>query len=198
MARAVKKTTTSPKATAKTTAKATKKAVSRAAAPAKPAKVAAKTAAKSTAKPVSKLATVSKATATRAKAVKSATRAAPTPKVVAKTTPAAVAIMPANGLHGLSPDSLEMKKKELIDKVVLRSGIKKKDAKPVVEAMLAVLGETLGDGRALNLQPLGKVKINRMKQVAKDRVIICKIRQSGRVISDAEKSTETPIAGAAE
>ncbi|MDQ7069333.1 MAG: HU family DNA-binding protein [Rhodobacterales bacterium] len=180
MARAVKKTNTSPKTATKTTAKVTKKAASRPATPVKS---------------VSKSATVSKATATRAKAVKSATRAAPTPKVVAKTTPAAVAIMPA---HGVSPDSLEMKKKELIDKVVLRSGIKKKDAKPVVEAMLAVLGETLGDGRALNLQPLGKVKINRMKQVAKDRVIICKIRQSGRVISEAEKSTETPIAGAAE
>lgn len=75
-----------------------------------------------------------------------------------------------------------MKKKELIDKVVLRSGIKKKDAKPVVEAMLAVLGEALAEERTLNLQPLGKVKINRTKMVGNDKVIICKLRQSGRAL----------------
>ena len=68
----------------------------------------------------------------------------------------------------------------------------------VVEAMLAVLGEALADGRTLNLQPLGKVKINRMKQVAKDRVIICKIRQSGRAKADIKNPLKTPLAGAAE
>ena len=56
-----------------------------------------------------------------------------------------------------------LKKKELINTVVERSGIKKKDAKPVIEAMLAVLGQTLAEGREMNLQPLGKIKINRAK-----------------------------------
>lgn len=106
----------------------------------------------------------SKPSAIKAAAVKSATSAAPTPKIVSSSPTKEV--------------NLEMKKKELIDKVVLRSGIKKKDAKPVVEAMLAILGETLGEGRELNLQPLGKMKINRMKQVAQNRIIICKLRQS--------------------
>jgi len=45
----------------------------------------------------------------------------------------------------------DLRKKALIDLVVARSGTKKKDAKPVVEAMLAVLGETIGAGRELNL-----------------------------------------------
>lgn len=78
----------------------------------------------------------------------------------------------------------EMKKKELIDAVVSRSGIKKKDAKPVVEAMLAVLGEALADSRELNLKPFGKVKVNRAKEVPNGKVIIAKIRQ-----------TKVPVAG---
>ena len=72
----------------------------------------------------------------------------------------------------------EMKKKELIDAVVSRSGIKKKDAKPVVEAMLAVLGEALADSRELNLKPFGKVKVNRTKEVPNGKVIIAKVRQT--------------------
>ena len=54
-----------------------------------------------------------------------------------------------------------MRKKELIDLVVERSGLKKKDAKPIVEATLAILGEALAEARELNLQPLGKVKVRR-------------------------------------
>ncbi len=72
----------------------------------------------------------------------------------------------------------DMKKKELIDLVVERSDIKKKFAKPVVEAMLAVLGETIAEGRELNLQPLGKLRINRAEEKSNGRVIVCKIRQS--------------------
>lgn len=71
-----------------------------------------------------------------------------------------------------------MRKKELIDLVVERSGIKKKDAKPVVEATLAILGEALADTRELNLQPLGKVKVRREKQMPNGRVLVTKIRQS--------------------
>jgi nucleoid DNA-binding protein len=71
-----------------------------------------------------------------------------------------------------------MRKKELIDLVVERSGIKKKDAKPVVEATLAILGEALAETRELNLQPLGKVKVRREKLMPNGRVLVTKIRQS--------------------
>ena len=72
----------------------------------------------------------------------------------------------------------DMKKKELIDLVVERSDIKKKFAKPVVEAMLAVLGEAIAEGRELNLQPLGKLRIYRAEEKSNGRVIVCKIRLS--------------------
>lgn len=70
-----------------------------------------------------------------------------------------------------------MRKKELIDQVVKRSGIKKKDAKPVVESMLSVLGEALADNRELVLPPFGKVKVRREKQMPNGRVMVVKVRQ---------------------
>lgn len=72
-----------------------------------------------------------------------------------------------------------MKKRDLLEKVVKRSGIKKKDAKPVVEAMLAVMGEALAEGRELNLPPFGKLKTNRIKDTGNARILNCKLRQGG-------------------
>ncbi|GAA6187007.1 HU family DNA-binding protein [Litorivita sp. NS0012-18] len=71
-----------------------------------------------------------------------------------------------------------LQKKELLEAVVARSGVKKKDAKPVVEAMMAVMGEALGEGREWELQPLGKFKINRIKDSGNGRVIIGRLRRS--------------------
>ncbi|WP_299881964.1 HU family DNA-binding protein [uncultured Sulfitobacter sp.] len=72
----------------------------------------------------------------------------------------------------------ELRKKELIDDVVARSGIKKKDAKPVVEATLAALGDALAEKRELVLPPLGKLKVRREKDMPNARVFTAKIRQS--------------------
>jgi len=91
----------------------------------------------------------------------------------------------------------DLRKKELIDLVVERSGIKKKDAKPVVEAMLAVLGETIGAGRELNLQPLGKLRINRSEERSNGRIIVCKLRQNAAATENslmADKSSDSPLA----
>lgn len=114
-------------------------------------------------------------------AAKTAPVPPPAPRVVAVATPVVAAP--------------ELRKKELIDAVVERSGIKKKDAKPVIEAMLAVLGETVSKGRELNLQPLGKLKINRTEEKANARVIACRLRQSLSVSPDAGSGTSAnPLA----
>ncbi|WP_138923519.1 HU family DNA-binding protein [Sulfitobacter sp. BSw21498] len=70
-----------------------------------------------------------------------------------------------------------MRKKELIDTVVERSGVKKRDAKPVVEAMLSVLGEALSDSRELNLLPFGKLKVINEKELKNGKMIRVKVRQ---------------------
>lgn len=91
----------------------------------------------------------------------------------------------------------EMKKQELVEKVVRRSGLKKRDVKPVVEAMLAVMGDALADGREFNIEPLGKLMINRVKHTAKHRISVLKLRQKTARPAD-EKDDQDPLAPAAE
>ena len=123
---------------------------------------------------------LSTAKTNKAAAAMSAVSSQPKPVVVTEKTP--VVSDPA------------LKKKELIDSVTELSGVKRKDAKPVVEAMLAFLGQSLAEGREMNLQPLGKIKINRAKDVQGGEVLIAKIRQSNRV----PKAPSDPVVKAAE
>jgi len=69
-----------------------------------------------------------------------------------------------------------IKKPELIDRVVAETGMKKKDVKPVVEAMLAVLGRTLADGEEITAPPMGKLMIKRVKDTANAKVMTLKLR----------------------
>ena len=73
--------------------------------------------------------------------------------------------------------SNELRKKELFELVVERSGMKKKDVKPVVEAMLAVLGGAWAEQREMNLPPLGKIKVQRGKELPDGRALVLKLRQ---------------------
>jgi DNA-binding protein HU-alpha len=88
----------------------------------------------------------------------------------------------------------ELRKKELIDTVVARSGIKKRDAKPVIEAMLAVLGENVAEGREINIAPMGKIKVTRIKRTTKAQVITMRLRRN----ENQQQEEVDPIAQAAE
>ena len=66
----------------------------------------------------------------------------------------------------VSPDDADanlMKKPELLDEVVLRTNLKKRDVKPTVEAALAVIGDALRDGAEINIPPLGKLRVVKSK-----------------------------------
>ncbi len=80
--------------------------------------------------------------------------------------------------------SPELKKRELVDLVAARSGIKKRDVKPVVEAMMLVLGDAIGEGRDINLQPLGKIKVTRIKNANNGKVLTARIRQSSNSVEE--------------
>lgn len=123
----------------------------------------------------SKTTTTSKTRASTAKT--RASTAKPTPTVVTETTP--------------EVSGPELKKKELVDLVIEKSGVKKKFAKPAVEAALAVLGEALGAGREVNIQPMGKIKINRAKEISSGRVIVAKIRQSTQAMEAAAENDDS-------
>lgn len=158
-----------------TTSKAKPKPAARKAASARKPSAGPRAAASKTQKPVATKSSVAAAAPDSAGAV---------PTVVKVTAPV---VAPA-----------DMKKKELIGLVVERSGAKKKDAKPVVEAMLAVLGESLASGRELNLAPLGKLRINRVEDKANGRVIVCKLRQPKDTGTGPDNPPNDPLAEAAE
>jgi DNA-binding protein HU-alpha len=103
------------------------------------------------------------------------------PSKAAAVTPVAAVAVPPKVVRDIAPvvAGPEMKTKDLIDKVVKRAGVKKKDAKTVVEAMLAVLGEALDEGRELVVQPLGRIKVVRVKDTGNGRVLVCRVRQGG-------------------
>ena len=154
----------------------------------------------------------SKPRSTSAKAAKPAKTVTRTvTRTAAKTKAApAPAMSQAKGASGsmlkaAADTQKELKKRELIDAVVERSGVRKKYAKPAVEAMIDILGEAISEGRELNLQPLGKITRKRTKDTANARVTMARIRQSKAAgpafdpadKADAGKSKET-VADAAE
>lgn len=96
-------------------------------------------------------------------------------------------------------------KRELIDLVVAASGIKKKAAKPVIEAMLKELGDALSRGETLNLQPFGKANVKRHKDLENAEIIELRLRRSKLALKAAEAhglgtpgTPKDPLAEAAE
>ncbi|MDF0600076.1 HU family DNA-binding protein [Psychromarinibacter sp. C21-152] len=91
-----------------------------------------------------------------------------------------------------------MGKRELVDRVVSASGIKKRAAKPVVEAMLKELGDALSRGETLNLQPFGKGIVKQLKDLDNAEVVELRLRRSKLAVQAAETQATDPLAEAAE
>jgi DNA-binding protein HU-alpha len=117
-----------------------------------------------------------------AKAASSAKAKPPAPAVVTESQPVALAA--------------ELKKRELLELVLKKTDVKKKFAKPVVDAMIEVLGEAIAEGRSLNLQSMGKVLPQRTKDAGKNRVIVARIRQSKEAVEASAKSGVSDTAAA--
>ena len=83
-----------------------------------------------------------------------------------------------------------VKKKDFVDRAVLRSGVKKADARTAIEAALAVLAEALERGEDLVLPPLGRLKVTRAKVGPKGKQLILKL--------SLPKNEENALQGVAE
>jgi len=126
-----------------------------------------------------KAVTKSAASAAKPAIKKTTATSAPPVSAVAGNTPISAKTATPSVVNTPQPVVLGpmLRKKELIEKVVDRAGIKKKDAKPVIEAMLAVLGEALTEHREINLPELGRIKVRKEKILPNGRMMITKIRQ---------------------
>ncbi len=91
------------------------------------------------------------------KTTKTAVTTAKTPE----TTPQAAPQSPVAPQASAEP----IKKPQILDEVVARTNLKKRDVKPAVEAAMAVIGEALREGKELNLPPLGKLRVVKSKDL---------------------------------
>lgn len=85
-----------------------------------------------------------------------------------------------------------MRKKEIIDEVVLRSGLKKRDVKPVLDSILAVMGDAIGEGREMVLQPFGRLKVHRQKTTPKKKIFFAKVHQNAAPSISGPKMDTAP------
>lgn len=69
-------------------------------------------------------------------------------------------------------------KKHLIEKVARRSGLRKNEVRPVLDALLEVIGGNLAEDTQMVLQPLGKIMVKQAKDADGAVVYTCKIRRS--------------------
>jgi nucleoid DNA-binding protein len=112
-----------------------------------------------------------------------------------KSKPAAVQEVPeATQATEGETSSIVVKKPEFIERVVARSGLKKKDVKPALEAILAQLADELTEDKELSLPPFGKIMVNRTKDTANGTVVIAKVKLSKPVVKVDGNSSETPLA----
>lgn len=70
-----------------------------------------------------------------------------------------------------------LRRKEFVERVAARSGLKLGVIKSTLEAILGELGDALSAGEVVTLQPLGKIMVNRQKNIENGEVLICKLRR---------------------
>ena len=128
------------------------------------------------------------ATGKKPRATSSPGRATRKPAPPGDAPPSATA--PKTAPQTAATGEVELKKKELIEAVVARAQVKKKYAKPVVEAMIEILGGAIAKGRDIDLQPMGKIKQQRVKDSDGARVIIARIRQNKPAAKPADSAPD--------
>lgn len=94
--------------------------------------------------------------------------------------------------HSATADGASvLKMKDLLDKVVAISGAKKADARAVIEATLAVIGNALEKGDTLVLPPFGRAKVSRAAEAGSGKAMTIKLRRSKAAGADGAKATQT-------
>lgn len=128
-----------------------------------------------------------------ATAKKVATKPKTTKKIVAKKT---VAKAPSDdGVAKPAVAKIEpihvVRRKELVERIAEKTGKKPNLIKSVLDAVLLELGDALSSGESIRVQPLGKLSVNRRKELPDGEVIVCKLRRKNQT---PEPETTVPVA----
>jgi DNA-binding protein HU-alpha len=80
---------------------------------------------------------------------------------------------------------VQVKKKDFVEKVTAAAGVKKAEARAVVDAALAIIADRVLAGDELNLPPLGKLRLMKEKDTGKARIATLRLQvASGEEASD--------------
>lgn len=70
-----------------------------------------------------------------------------------------------------------VQKRDFIDRVLAATGARRTEARPIIEATLAQLGQVLSAGQTLAVPPLGRARINLEKDARGGDVITLRLRR---------------------
>lgn len=87
-----------------------------------------------------------------------------------------------------------LSKNDLLDRLVEQTGEKRPVVKKIMEATLSEVGDGIQRGDVLNLPPLGKLSVNRSKEVDAAHVFITKLRRAKKML--AGRAIKSPVAKA--
>lgn len=73
---------------------------------------------------------------------------------------------------------ITVRRKEFVERVALSSGLKPNQIKSVMDAIFRELGDALSKEEVLNIPPLGKIRVNRRKEIENAEILICKLRRN--------------------
>jgi len=115
--------------------------------------------------------------------------AAKVTKLNATSKPKTTAARSAKPAAAAMPEPrLELRMKDLVERVMDRGGIKKGEARSAVEMTLAVLGEAIDKGEEVNVPAFGKLKIQRQKDTDKGRVHVLRLVRKDRHAAPATEA----------
>lgn len=86
----------------------------------------------------------------------------------------------------------DLRKADLVDRVVAATGAKKADVRSVVDATLAELAKALTQSEALQLPPLGRIKVVKRKPVDGGEVLQLRVRQVEEDAAKPKRAKEKP------
>ena len=87
-----------------------------------------------------------------------------------------------SGDHRSEPQpAMVVQKKDFVDRVVAATGVRKSEARPIIEATLEQLGEALSAGHTLAVPPLGRARVNLEKDLRGGDVITLRLRRKSAI-----------------
>ncbi len=115
-----------------------------------------------------------------------ALRPAKPPKATKATKPAA------------KSENIELSKRQLLDRIVTESGMKKGDARTALDAVLAGLRNALADGHDISAAPLGKVRLVRKKDTPNGELAVLRVKLKDPKKMAANKAVNQAVAEGSE